>query len=326
MKILAYEVGADERGVIVEFAHDSGVDVTCVADVPSMATASLAQGYDAVSFLGQGRIDAELIGAWHDMGVRFMSARIVGFNHIDVQAAHELGVRVCNSSYPPNGVAEFTIMLMLIALRKYKPALWRQQVNDYSLNGLVGRELGQQVVGIIGTGRIGSAVAACLRGFGCTIVAYDPYPNPDLADYVEYIPFDDLIARSDVITLHVALTPETDHMIDQASVERMKNGAIIVNCARGALCDTEALIGGIESGKLGAVAIDVIEGEEGITHIDHKLDILGNRKMAYLRQFPNVVMTQHMAFDTSRDIVAMAQGGIRGILEMSSGTTCRNEL
>lgn len=326
MRILAYEVRDDEREELVRFAQEQGVELVCSEEVPAPETVALAEGFDAVTFLGMGRIDEHLLSLWRDLGVRYLSTRTIGWNHIDVDAAHRLGMRVCNAGYPPEGVAEFTVMLMLLTLRNYKPALWRQQVNDYSLTGLIGRELSSLTVGIVGLGRIGSAVARCLTGFGCRIIGYDPTATPEKAALAELMPLDDVFAQADLVTLHVPLTDETHHMVDARAIARMKPGVVIINCARGGLADTDALIAGIESGHIGALGMDVIEGEEGITHIDHKTEILSNPKMAYLRQFPNVVLTQHMAFYTVADTKSMADEGIQGLVDMAAGRTCAREL
>ena len=325
MRILAYSVRPDERPHLEGCAHEFGVELECVESDPTVADAHLARGHDGVTFLGQGLIDQELLSCWSTAGVRYLTTRTIGFDHIDIEAAHKLGLRVAHSNYPPASVAEFTVMLMLIVLRKYKPALWRQQVNDYSLAGLCGRDLGSMTVGVIGCGRIGRSVAHIVRGFGAHVLGYDPGAASGDPS-IEFVPLGDLYARSDVITLHMPLTSETHHMIDAQTIISLKDGVAIINCARGALCDTDAIIEGIESGKIGAFGADVMEGEEGIAHIDHGTEVISNQQMAYLRQFPNVCLTQHMAFYTETDVRAMACDGIRSIVEMASGRVCSNEL
>ena len=156
-----------------------------------------------------------------------------------------------------------------------------------------------------------------LRGFGCKILAYDPHPKADLMDVAEYVSLEELYRRADIITLHMPLVPATRYIINRESISMMKPGVIIINCARGPLADPDALIEGIESEKIGALGLDVIDGEEGITHVDHRVDIISNQKMAYLRQFRNVVMTQHMAFYTEEAVASMARCGIAGILDMA---------
>ena len=225
---------------------------------------------------------------------------------------------MCNAGYPPYGVAEFTVMLMLMALRKYKPALYRQSVNDYSLGGLQGRELRTMTVGIVGTGRIGRAVAEILRGFGCRMLAYDPYPADSLPQ-VRYVSLAELYRQSDLITLHLPLTAENRHMIDEESIAKMKDGVVLINVSRGELTQIEALIRGIESRKISALAMDVFEDETEIYHHRRINDIIANRSMAYLRQFPNVILTQHMAFYTDVNTVSMVECGLKGIVDMAEG-------
>ena len=256
----------------------------------------------------------------------FPHARSIGYNHIDVAYANKIGIRVCNASYAPNGVADFTVMLMLMCLRNYKQALWRGQVNDYSLFGLIGREMRSLTVGVIGTGRIGQAVLRNLTGFGCRLLAYNAHQRPEVREIAEYVTLDELYRQCDIITIHMPLVESTRHFINSDSIRKMKKGVILINCARGALADLDALIEGIESEKIGALGLDVVEGEEGITHVDHRIDIISNQKMAYLRQFRNVVMTQHMAFYTEEAVENMVRSGILGILEMSRSEKGSTEL
>ena len=317
MKILAFEVRDDEKKGLMETAQELGVELELSSEVPCMENVELVNGFEGVSILGQGDINSELLSAWKKQGVDYVSTRTIGYNHIDVENARKIGIRVCNARYAPNGVADFTVMLMLMCLRNYKQALWRGQVNDFSLWGLQGKEMRSLTVGVMGTGRIGQAVIQNLRGFGCKILAYDPHPKADLMDVAEYVSLEELYRRADIITLHMPLVPATRYIINRESISMMKPGVIIINCARGPLADPDALIEGIESEKIGALGLDVIDGEEGITHVDHRVDIISNQKMAYLRQFRNVVMTQHMAFYTEEAVASMARCGIAGILDMA---------
>lgn len=322
MKICAYEVREDEKKDFARMAGKLHVDIELHSEVPGPKTASLARGCEGVTILGMGAIDKELLDAWKSMGVACVSTRTVGVNHIDIAYAREIGIQVCNAAYPPSGVAEFTIMLMLMCLRNYKQSLWRGQVNDFSLKGLQGRELGNLTVGVIGTGKIGAEVIRYLQGFGCRILAYDMYPNESLKDSVTYMTLDELYAQADMITLHTPLFDSTYHMINHESLEKMKDGVVLINCARGELMDIQTLIDGIESGKIGALGLDVVEGENGITHEDHRIDILSNQQMAYLRQFRNVTMTPHMAFYTDVAVSHMVECGVAGLVEMSETGTC----
>lgn len=324
MKIFAYEVRADEVAYFERLRQERGVEITLSGEVPSLDNAPLTAGYEGVTMLGQGRIDAALLDAYHSFGVRYLSTRTIGYNHIDLEHAKKIGIHVCNADYAPNGVAEYTIMLMLLCLRHYKPALWRINVNDFSLGGLQGRELRNLTVGVVGTGSIGKQVIRTLQSFGCRILAYSKHPAPNVA--AEYVDLDTLYAESDIITYHTALTPETFHMVNAESIAKMKDGVVIVNSARGPLMDSNALVEAVEQGKIGALGMDCIEKEEGIYHKNHRDDIISNRDMAYLRQFPNVVMTPHMAFYTDAAVESMVQCGVEGLLEMAETGTFRNML
>ena len=276
-------------------------------------TLELAEGAAGVTTLGQSVINEDNCRQVHQMGVTGYSTRSVGYNHVDLEAAKKYGIRVSNASYSPHGVAEYTVMMILMSLRKYKPALYRINVNDYSLDGLVGGELCEMTVGIIGTGKIGETVIRNLAGFGCRIYAYDIYEKEEVKKYAVYRDLDTIYKECDIISLHTPLMDSTYHMIDRDAVKKMKKGVILVNCARGELMDIEAVTRGVEDEKIGAVALDVFENENGIYHHDRRTEIIKNRDMAYLRQFPNVIMTQHMAFYTRQAVDSMVKCGVESL-------------
>lgn len=329
MKIKVFELRDDERAAYDRVVGElpAGCEVAWSADTLASATLDMLDGAEGVVIVNKSPLDADMLRELHDRGVRYVATRSIGFNHIDIDAAKELGIHVCNTTYPPYGVAEFAVMLMLMALRNYKPAMWRQQVNDYSLAGLRGRELRTLTVGVMGTGRIGRAVIDYLRGFGCKILAYDPFPSDHLAARgdVTYVGLDELYAQSDLVTVHIPLMESTRGIIDREAIAKMRDGVVLVNVSRGELMDVDALVEGIESEKIGALAMDVFPEEDGIYHVSRTQDILANRNMAYLRQFPNVILTQHIAFYTDIDVDSMVEQGIRGILAMATGE-CATEL
>ena len=317
MKIFAYEVRDDEKKAFERLAEEYGVELTISTDVPSLQNAGEVAGFDGITMLGQGNISRELLEAYKQAGIRFLSTRTIGYNHIDLKAAKDLGIKVCNASYPPNGVADFTVMMILMSLRHYKQAMWRGYVNDFSLKGLQGRDLKDMTVGIMGTGRIGLQVIKNLTGFGCRILAYDVFENEEAKSMAQYVDLETLYRESDIISLHMPLLPSTRHIINAESIAKMKDGVIIVNCARGELTDSNALVDGIESMKIGALGMDTMEGEEGIIHADRRTDIIANRNWFYLHQFRNVIMTQHMAFYTVQAVDSMVRCGVEGIVKMS---------
>lgn len=322
IKIFAYEVRPDEMPTFERMGRELPVEVTCCPDSLAAATLPLCAGCQGITTLGHSTLDREMLGKLRAMGITALSTRTVGTNHIDLAAAKELGIQVCNTGYGPECVAEHALMLLLVCLRNYKPALWRMQVNDYSLAGLQGRQIGSLTIGIIGTGRIGARLMQDLSGFGCKMLCYDPYPNEHAAKLGTYVSLDEIWANCDVISFHTPLTAENFHMVNRESLKKMKKGVILINTARGGLMDVEALIEGIESQQIGRLAMDVFDEEDGIYHENRRDDILKNRSMAYLRQFPNVVLTPHMAFYTAEAVERMVEGGVGGVYEMlTTGTT-----
>lgn len=320
MKFAVYEVRPDETQDIARVQQALGVELVCTPETCTAETLALAAGCDGISTCGYSALDAALLAKIKAQGIRAVTTRTVGTNHIDLTAAHALGLAVGNANYGPESVADYTVMLLLMLLRNYKPAMWLQQVNDFSLPGLIGRQLRHLTVGVVGTGRIGCQVMQDLSGFGCRFIAADPHPNEKAAQYATYMPLEQLWQEADCITLHAPLLESTYHMVDRKALSMMKDGVVLINCARGPLMDMEAVTEAVESGKIGRLGLDVFENEEGIYHENHKYDDLKNREMAYLRQFRNVVLTQHMAFYTEEAVAEMVELGLRGLVGLLDGS------
>ena len=326
MKIAAYEVREDERSYFQEFAALYHCELVMTEQVLTEDTLSLAQGCDGITILGQSHLTDALLDRVQALGIRGIATRTIGYNHIDIAHSKQIGLPVCNSNYGPGGVADYTVMLLLMCLRNYKQALFRLQVNDYSLTGLLGREMQNLTVGIIGTGRIGLAVLERLHGFGCHLLAYDPHPNDKGRTLAEYKSLDEIFSYCDVISLHVPLLPETRHLINENTISQCKDGVIIINCARGELISLPSAIKGIESRRIGALGLDVVENEEGIYHHDLRSSIIRNADMAYLRQFPNVIMTPHMAFYTDAATRDMVHCGVKNLLDIIHDEPCSTRI
>ena len=326
MKITVYEKRPYEEEIIKEFGQKHNIEIVSTDEILDEKTLYLSKGSDAVTTLGYSTLNADLLDKIKANGVKFLSTRTIGYNHYDVKYAKQIGLKVSNVSYAPNGVADFTIMLMLISVRKYKPAMWRQNVNDYTLNGLMGREMRHLTIGVLGTGRIGSTVIKNLSGFGCKILAYDKYENENIKNIAQYVDFDTLLKNSDIITIHMPLTAENYGIINKENIAKMKTGVIIVNTARGELMNIPDLTEGIESKKIGALALDVFQNEDEIYHHYLSTDIIKIRDMAYLRQFPNVVLTQHMPFFTDSVVEEMISNSLNSLLSFYNTGTCTNEL
>ncbi|XOQ43431.1 MAG: Phenyllactate dehydrogenase [Clostridium sp.] len=314
MKITVYTCRPDEAVYLDEFRQKYGVELVATPEPPSAENVNLAQGNECISILTLLPMDEKLLKIYHDAGVQFVSTRSIGYDHIDVKAAQKLGMHVGNVSYSPNSVADYTVMMMLMAIRKVKSILLRSANQDYTLRGVKGLEMHNLTVGVIGTGRIGRTVLQNLTGFGCRLLAYDLYPNDSVRKIAEYVPLEELLRQSDIITLHMPATEENFHMINRDTLAQMKDGVIIINTARGSLIDTEDFIDAVESGKIGAAALDVIENETGLYYKDLKGEVLKNRYLAILKAYPNVLVTPHMAFYTNQAVKDMVENSIKSCI------------
>jgi D-lactate dehydrogenase len=287
----------DEKELFLEYAKELNIELVLCGEAPTQENVSLCQGSQCVDVITS-KIDEPLIQAFHRQGIEYITTRTIGYDHIDLEAAKKYGIKVGNAPYGPHGVADYTVMLILMSMRKMNAILGRTKLQDYTLMGLKGRELHDLTVGVIGTGRIGATVVRSLSGFGCRILAYDLYEKEDVKQFAAYVPLEQIWQEADVITLHMPLTEDNHHIINGETIAKMKDGVIIVNTARGALIDSDALIEAVENGKIGAAGLDVVENEFGLYYYDHKSDILKNRELAMLRSFPNVTVSHHMAFYT----------------------------
>jgi D-specific alpha-keto acid dehydrogenase len=294
MGITVYGCGQDEAAVFREMAPRFGVVPTITEAAVSEGNSALAFGNRCISIGHKAQVTNPTLLALSEAGVTYISTRSVGCNHIDVTYAERVGIRVEPVAYSPDSVADYTVMLMLMAVRDAKSVIRRADVHDYRLSDARGKELRDLTVGVIGTGRIGAAVIQRLRGFGCRTLAYDTRP----ASSADYVTLDALLERSDIVTLHTPLTAETHHLLDRHRMERMKHGAVIVNTGRGGLLDTEALVGALERGRLGGAALDVLEGEEGIFYADCSDRPIDSPLLLRLHELPNVLISPHTAYYT----------------------------
>ena len=307
MKILVYSFRAfDEKEYFDTLCAKEGFEYATCEDYPSLENVHLAKGCDAINIIVTNMTD-KLLTALAEQGVRYILTRSIGTEHIDMNAARRLGLRVASVVYSPESVANYAIMLMLMCCRKFPDVLERAKLQDYSLPGKRGRELSKMTVGVIGTGRIGRTVLKHLSGFGCRLLGYDQYPNEEAAKLCEMVDLQTIYRECDVISLHCPATKENHHMIDAKALANMKPGVMIINTARGGLIDTMALIDALESGHVGAAGLDVIEDEYGLYYINHTGEAMRNRELALLNSFPNVIVAPHTAFYTDVTVYDMAR-------------------
>jgi len=273
-------------------------------------TAALAAGTQAVCVFVNDRLERACLDILKEVGVRHIALRCAGFNNVDLKHAHALGLVVTRvPAYSPYAVAEHTVALLLTLNRRIHRAYSRVREHNFSLNGLVGFDLHGRTVGVLGTGKIGRLVAQIFRGFGMQVIAHDPYPAAGWAAQhgVEYRPLEAVLGASDVLTLHLPLTPESHHLLNERTLGLVKPGATIVNTSRGKLIDTTALIAALKSRRIGGVALDVYEEEEGVFFEDLSGELLQDDELSRLLTFPNVLVTAHQAFFTEEALAEIAR-------------------
>lgn len=313
--ITVYGCGQDEAALFRELAPALGITPTIIDAAPSEANAELASGSRCVSVGHKTRITNAALRALNQAGVAYVSTRSIGYNHIDVEYARSVGIVVENVTYSPDSVADYTLMLMLMAIRHAKPLIRRTDIHDYRLHDVRGKELRDLTVGVVGAGRIGTAVLNRLRGFGCEVMVHDRGPTNGSG---ECVPLDELLRTSDIVTLHTPLTAETHHLLNRRRIEQMKPGAFVINTGRGPLLDTVALVEALESGRLGGAALDVLEGEEGIFYADCRDQPLESKTLLRLQELPNALISPHTAYYTDHALSDTVENSIINCLKFES--------
>ena len=290
------------------------------------ATVSLARGYPAICVFVNDVVDESVLTDLAEHGLRVVALRCAGFNNVDLQTANRLRIDVVRvPAYSPHSVAEHTIALLLSLSRRIHRAYSRVRNGNFALNGLMGFDLHNRTVGVVGTGKIGQIVVRILRGFGCNVLAYDTVHNPENERLgARYVELDQLIIESDVITFHCPLTPQTRHLVDANSIARMKPGVILVNTSRGAIVSADAVIAGLKSGQIGGLAIDVYEEEADLFFEDLSNEVIRDDIFARLLTFPNVLVTGHQAFFTHEAVSEIAATTLANLQAVELGQPCSN--
>ena len=322
IKTIVFDTKPYDREALQGASSGLGIDWHFMDFRLSAETAVAAQGAQAVCTFVNDRPDRPCLEALAKLGVKHVALRCAGFNSIDLPAAKELGLAVTRvPAYSPYAVAEHAVALLLALNRKIPRANNRVHDLNFALNGLVGFDLHGKTAGILGTGKIGRITAQILRGFGMRVLAYDPFPAVEWAQQhgVEYTDPKTIASECEVISLHTPLTPETHHIIRRETLEMVKPGAILINVSRGALIDTKALIEALKSGRLGGVALDVYEEEEGVFFEDLSGQILQDDDLARLLTFPNVLITAHQAFFTREALDEIARVTVTNLSAFANG-------
>lgn len=292
-------------------------------------TAELAKGFAGICCFVNDRLCAEVLEILKSEGVRLVALRSAGYNNVDLAAAERLDIAIVRvPAYSPHGVAEHAVALLLALDRKICKSFNRVRELDFSLDGLVGFDLFGKTVGIVGIGKIGSVMARIMKGFGCEVLGFDPFPNSELAERntVRYVSLPELYRSSDIISLHLPLLPETHHLINADSLSQMKRGVYLINTGRGALIDAKSLIAALKSGHVGAAGLDVYEEEDGVFFENLSDQVLQDDILARLLSFPNVLVTSHQAFLTAEALANIASTTLQNISDFENSRTLVNQV
>lgn len=327
LKILFYDTKSYDRDSFEEKKEQyPDIQIEYLKSELTPNTARLAKGYDAVCAFVSCDVGTKTVEMLYHCGVRLILLRCAGFNNVDVEKAAEYGIKVMRvPGYSPEAVAEHAMALALAANRRIHKAYVRVRENDFSLGGMLGFHFYQKTAGIVGTGKIGAAMARICHGFGMHVIACDTWQNPEL-DFVRYVTMEELLAESDLISLHCPLTDETYHLISRDTIRKMKDGVILVNTSRGGLVKTEDLIEGIRARKFFAVGLDVYEEEKKNVFEDRSDEILESSVTARLLSFPNVVITSHQGFFTKEALAAISETTWNNAMAFLNGETTGNEV
>ena len=307
---------------------DYGHELTFFEPRLTLDTASLVSGFSAVCVFINDELGADTLGVIAKKGVELIALRCAGFNNVDLAEARNLGIKVVRvPAYSPYAVAEHAVGLIMALNRKLYRAYNRVRDDNFSLDGLLGFDLYGKTVGVVGTGKIGQCFAQIMAGFGCKLLAYDVRPNPSCLDMgVTYVEMLDLLANSDIVSLHCPLLPSTHHIINQQSLQHLKPGAMLINTSRGGLIDTQAVIDGVKSGQVGYFGLDVYENEEELFFEDLSDTVIQDDTFQLLQSFPNVMITAHQAFFTKEALRNIAATTLANMSDIEAGRDCSNEV
>ncbi|MFF9218842.1 2-hydroxyacid dehydrogenase [Streptomyces viridosporus] len=327
MEILAFGVQSDEKPLI-ERAFEGHHEVRALDVFLNVDTAPIAAGHEVISTSVNCDLGAEVLAGLAAGGTRMVAQRSTGFNNVDLEVAERLGLTVARvSSYSPYSVAEFAWALAMAVNRRVVRASTRTRDFDFRLDGLMGRDMHGRTVGVLGTGKIGEAFTRIAHGFGMRLLGWDVVENPACRELgMTYVPKEQLLAESDLITLHVPLLPETRHLIDAEALKTMRDDAILVNSSRGGLVDTAALVAELRAGRFTGVGLDVYEAEAGLFFLDKSLEAVDDDTLARLVTFPNVLVTSHQAYYTVDAVGQIIKTTVDNVLDYIAGRRSANVL
>lgn len=327
IKLAFFDTKEYDRKLFDEYNKKYGYDITYFETTLNSETAPLTRGFDAVCIFVHDKVDEHTMQVLQENGVKLIALRCAGFNNVDLE--HKGNIRVVRvPQYSPYAVAEHAVALLLNITRKLYKSYQRTRKYNFTLDGLLGFDIHGKTVGVIGTGKIGKVFIGIMKGFGTNVIAYDLFKDKNASKELgfEYVSLDELYSKSDIISLHCPLTPETENIINEQSIRKMKDGVVLINCSRGKLIDTASLIKEMETGKIGGVGLDVYEDEEEFFLRDMTNSYKRDTNLSILLSMPNLIITSHQAFFTSEALNKIASDTCQNIKEVFDGVECKNEL
>ncbi len=328
MKIAFFSTKPYDQAYFEEYNSNNHFDISFFETRLASSTVDLTKGFEAVCVFVNDQLDEQVIDRMQHNGIKLIALRCAGFNNVDLDAAKRNNIQVVRvPAYSPEAIAEHSLALILTLNRKTHKAYNRIREGNFSLNKLTGFNIHGKTVGVIGTGKIGIAFCRILKGFGCQIIASDPYPSDALIELgVVYKPLHDIYTQSDIISLHCPLTPDTRHLINKDSIALMKEGVMIINTSRGALINTSDVIDGLSSKKVGYLGIDVYEQEENLFYQDLSESIIQDDFILRLNSFPNVLITAHQAYFTREAMKEITTTTLANITAFEKGENLINKI
>lgn len=327
IKIAFFDAKDYDKTLFNEYNKKYNYEITYFESKLNSETAPLAQGFDVVCVFVNDKVDKDTLDKLNEYGVKLIALRCAGFNNVDFDNLQNIRV-VRVPQYSPYAVAEHAIALLLNINRKIYKSYQRVKKYNFSLDGLLGFDLHGKTIGVVGTGKIGKVFIEIMKGFGTNIIAYDLFKDEKAAENLgfEYVSFEELCEKSDIISLHCPLTPETQYIINEKSLSKMKDGVILINCSRGNLINTDDLIDALSSGKIGGVGLDVYENEEDFFLKDMSGSYERDKNLSLLISMPNVLITSHQAFFTSEALNKIASDTCQNISDIFNNGECVNEI
>lgn len=327
MRVAVFSAKNYDRHFLQAAAINAGHELVFLEPRLTRETTVLAHGFPAVCSFVNDLLPGNVLEMLVNGGTKFIALRCAGFNHVDLEACRKLGIRIARvPAYSPNAVAEHAVGMMLALNRKFHKAYNRVREGNFAIDGLLGFDMHGRTVGIVGSGKIGAVTAKILTGFGCKLLFYDVCQNTECLPLGRYVSMEELLAVSDIITLHCPLSLQTYHMIGRAAIERMKPGVMLINTSRGALVDTPAVIEALKNGRIGSLGLDVYEEEAELFFEDHSDQVIQDDVFARLATFPNVLITAHQAFFTSTALEEIARVTMANLTAFERCEVTPNEL